>query len=182
MDLRTEKKNLRNHLLKVRDAIAQQQKAIWDAWFCEQLHRKMEATGFDRLHAYWPMGSEPHITPALVDLHQKGVKIYLPKIASKGFMQFVLFDGTATLEQGAFGTKHPAGTAVFDGPAQAILVPGLGFTLQGKRLGYGGGFYDRWLPQQKQAQRWAMAYPFQICAQLPQEPHDVTVSEVWTPG
>lgn len=179
MDLHTEKKWLRTQMLQARDAIAQEQKNQWDNWFCNHLLNRMQALKANSLHAFWPMGSEPQIGPALAQLHQKGVCVYLPKIVGKGQLQFLLFDGAARLETGVFGTMHPANSSVFEGSAKLVLTPGLAFTAQGQRLGYGGGYYDRWLSEHPKAQRWAMAYPFQILEQLPKEPHDEGVNEVW---
>jgi len=176
-----EKENLRLAMLQKRDALPGHQKEIWDAQFCERLLQAAQQQSQKSLHAFWPMGSEPDIRPALEQLHQTGWQIFLPRVLQKGHIEFLLFDGPDHLIQGKFGTKHPASNPPFDGQASWVLVPGLAFTTAGARLGYGGGFYDRWLAHQKKAATFACAYPFQICSTLPTEPHDQTLTTVWLP-
>ena len=61
----------------------------------------------------------------------------------------------------------------------AWIIPGLAFTRGGKRLGYGGGWYDRFLASApKGAVKVGVAYSFQIVDDLPAEPHDVMLSDV----
>lgn len=70
-----------------------------------------------------------------------------------------------------------------DGPLvepAAILVPGLAFDRQGGRLGYGGGFYDRFLTS-RDVPTYALAYGFQLVDAVPTEPHDVKVQAIVTP-
>lgn len=62
----------------------------------------------------------------------------------------------------------------------AILLPGLAFDLQGGRLGYGGGFYDRYLTG-RDVPLYALAYGFQLVDRVPTEPHDVRVHGIVTP-
>lgn len=71
-----------------------------------------------------------------------------------------------------------------DGPRvepAAILLPGLAFDRAGGRLGYGGGFYDRFLSG-RGVPLYALAYDFQLVDAVPMEPHDVRLHGVITPG
>ena len=62
------------------------------------------------------------------------------------------------------------------------IVPGLAFTADGRRLGYGGGWYDRFLSAAApDAIALGVAYPFQLFADLPTEPHDCVLSDVVLP-
>lgn len=63
-----------------------------------------------------------------------------------------------------------------------IIVPGVGFTLSGKRLGYGGGYYDRYLPMCTRARVLALAFPEQIENTLPTDEHDFPIPSVLTNG
>ena len=61
------------------------------------------------------------------------------------------------------------------------IVPGLAFTRDGKRLGYGGGWYDRFLASaRKDALKIGVAHKFQILDNLPYEPHDILLNCVIT--
>ncbi|MBQ8480831.1 MAG: 5-formyltetrahydrofolate cyclo-ligase [Akkermansia sp.] len=63
-----------------------------------------------------------------------------------------------------------------------IIVPGVAFTAQGARLGYGGGYYDTYLPQCPQATLIAAAFPGQILESIPTEAHDLTIPHIITPS
>lgn len=71
----------------------------------------------------------------------------------------------------------------------AVVLPGVGFDRQGGRLGYGGGYYDRFLPRLRPGvPKIAVAYEVQVLPETPREPHDcvltalVTEQGVWRPG
>jgi 5-formyltetrahydrofolate cyclo-ligase len=64
-----------------------------------------------------------------------------------------------------------------------VLVPGVAFDRDGRRLGYGGGYYDRLLPLlSPRAARIAGAFDLQIVARVPAGPHDITVDAIVTPS
>ena len=58
------------------------------------------------------------------------------------------------------------------------IVPGLAFTRSGARLGYGGGYYDRYFSACPHGRRIAVAYPFQILPEIPSGPHDQPIDEI----
>ncbi len=60
-----------------------------------------------------------------------------------------------------------------------IILPGLAFTRCGKRLGYGGGYYDRYLLRAPQAELIALAFAEQLCDDLPTDSHDRRVAHVF---
>lgn len=70
-----------------------------------------------------------------------------------------------------------------DGPEvvpRTVLLPGLAFDRSGGRLGYGGGYYDRFLAKHPDARRIALAYDFQVIDEVPMEAHDLRVERVLT--
>ena len=82
------------------------------------------------------------------------------------------------------GILEPAGAEIV--PPKDVgtwLVPGLAFTRDGKRLGYGGGWYDRLLAEASEdAPKYGIAHAFQILDDLPSEPHDILLSGVVDDG
>ena len=91
--------------------------------------------------------------------------------------------GAADLATGPMGIREPKPDASRCAPPSvgAWLIPGLAFTRDGKRLGYGGGWYDRLLATvAADVPKIGIAYDFQIVADLPTEPHDVRLTDVVT--
>lgn len=75
--------------------------------------------------------------------------------------------------------EPPAGPVVRPEDVRAWLVPGLAFTKDGSRLGYGGGWYDRLLARAaKSAPKIGIAYGFQLVDELPTEPHDIRLTSI----
>ena len=94
--------------------------------------------------------------------------------------ELVRLQDFATLVKGPHGIlEPPAGPAVRPEDVRAWLVPGLAFTKDGGRLGYGGGWYDRLLCRAaKQSPKIGIAYGFQLVDELPTEPHDIRLTSV----
>lgn len=88
------------------------------------------------------------------------------------------------LAPGPFGVPEPRHfEAVAEAALDCILVPGVAFDHQGYRLGFGGGFYDRFLRRVgRRAVRIGLAYDFQLCPTVHPEPHDESVDYVVTEG
>jgi 5-formyltetrahydrofolate cyclo-ligase len=76
-----------------------------------------------------------------------------------------------------FGVREPQGPAVDESLIDLVVVPGLAFTPAGARLGYGGGFYDRFLPLVS-APHVGVCFAEQVLDDLPVEPHDIRVQHV----
>jgi 5-formyltetrahydrofolate cyclo-ligase len=135
--------------------------------------------------AYWPLESRAEIDLRAVirALRSRGTTIGLPVVAagdvSRG-MSFHVFENEDLLEKGPYNLLQPAPNRPVETPGNTIaLVPALAADRTGNRLGYGGGYYDRFL----QANRiFSIAAVLASCLvdSLPAEPHDAKVSAVAT--
>ena len=113
-----------------------------------------------------------------------GHEIALPRFAGGGApMEFARFADPfegEDLEEGPFGLMQPSSEAPSMQPA-VLLVPLVGFTDDGERLGQGGGHYDRWLEAHPETVAIGMAWDCQKCDRLPVEAHDRRLHAVVTP-
>ncbi len=130
------------------------------------------------VHSYLPMGSEVDIWPVIEYLLQAEVTVVTPKSLPKRKLEHLVLKSTNELEEGIFGTRHPAGSQVFDGRYDLIIVPGLAFDHHGNRLGYGAGYYDNFLKDHPEAYKVGVAYPFQVLEKIPVDAHDVRLDEI----
>ena len=64
---------------------------------------------------------------------------------------------------------------VADDKTALVLMPGMAFTKDGKRMGYGGGFYDKFLAAEPDHPTVALCYDFQMVEDLPNEDYDIPV-------
>lgn len=94
-------------------------------------------------------------------------------------MEFVRVQTREELVTGHFGILEPLG-ATWPGEIDTVLVPGLAFDLAGNRLGFGAGYYDRFLDESRPLQVIGVGFDWQVVSQLPAEPHDIAMDWVVT--
>lgn len=115
---------------------------------------------------------------------ERGHELALPRFASRDapmeFARFVDPFNEEDLEVGPFGMLEPS----TDAPAcvpEVLIMPLVGFTGNGERLGQGGGHYDRWLAGHRNVVAIALAWDCQKVDELPLEPHDQPITAIVTP-
>lgn len=111
-------------------------------------------------------------------------KLILPRCAPQGILlPLEVHDLSVDLEPGAWGIREPKLTNGKVEPTviDIIIVPGAGFDLQGNRLGYGGGYYDRFfMLLNPLTPRVALGFECQVISQVPVDKHDVKMSMLIT--
>lgn len=119
--------------------------------------------------AYMPLPGEVDITPLFEHLK----KIFYIPAFDEASGRYRMARLTAELKKGRFGILEPA-VPVFaaEDELDLIVVPGIAFDRAGRRIGRGGGFYDRLLPQYR-AIRAGICFDFQLLEAIPAEEHDV---------
>lgn len=126
--------------------------------------------------AYMPLSGEVDVSPLFQRLEKN---FYIPafdEIAGSYRMARL----TTELRKGRFGIQEPA-VPVFAAADEVdlIIVPGVAFDLAGGRVGRGGGFYDRLLPQYR-AMRIGICFDFQCLENVPVDQHDVRIDRLVT--
>ena len=171
------KAELRKQVLQEMKALPLEQKQFIDQALIERLlhhpfyqEAKVIATYLSFPHEFQ---TQELIEQALKD----GKKVLIPKTYPKGRMDFVVYD-PQQLVKTSFGLLEPQGNLEVVDASQIDLihVPGLVFTTEGYRIGYGGGYYDRYL-EQFSGHTLSTVYPCQIRDFSP-ENHDIPVQEV----
>jgi 5-formyltetrahydrofolate cyclo-ligase len=135
---------------------------------------------------YCSFRNEVDTRPLIVDLHQRGVQVLLPRCrqGTSGMMDFFQVRSGRDLIPGFQGILEPDTQrcpCVAAPKPDLVLVPGVAFDELGFRLGYGGGYYDRFLSRfSLRARSVGLAFDFQVVGRLPSEPWDVPVRWVVT--
>jgi 5-formyltetrahydrofolate cyclo-ligase len=139
----------RTRLRAERDALPVAQRQAVGAAIATHLHHLLQ-TRFDgakgrTLSGYWPIKGEPDLRPLLARLHQAGVIIALPLVETKAApLVFRLWTPETRMVRGDWNIPVPPPDAPVLTPDIA-LAPLVGWTVEGYRLGYGGGYFDRTL-------------------------------------
>ena len=105
----------------------------------------------------------------------EGKTLLLPKTYEMGVMKVFVVEDLKSLEKNSFGLHEPLETK--EQTPDLIIVPAVAFDLKGNRLGFGGGFYDRYL-EGKKISTIGLCYGFQIVENLPKEEHDIPVDRL----
>lgn len=171
------KAELRKQVLHEMKALSQEQKQAMDRALTE---RFLQHPFYQKAKTIATYLSFPHEfqTQELIEQALKDdKKVLIPKTYPKGRMDFVVYD-PQQLVKTSFGLLEPQGDLEVVEPSQIdlILVPGLAFTTEGYRIGYGGGYYDRYL-EHFTGHTLSTVYPCQI-QEFNFENHDIPVQEV----
>ena len=130
--------------------------------------------------AFVGVGGEPDTRGLLRMLLQRGAVILLPRVVGEE-MVAVRYDPQASMQRGAYGIPSPDGPSFDATMIDVVIVPGLAFTRDGRRLGQGGGYYDRYLPLLRDDCRTiGVCFGEQLVDDVPSEDHDRRVERVVT--
>ena len=103
-----------------------------------------------------------------------GKKVYAPKVLSKTDMEFYCIQDEHDLVSGYMGIMEPSDSCEKANTRDGLFImPGLAFDYDFHRIGYGGGFYDRYLSEDNTFIKAALAFDFQLLESIPYEEHDL---------
>lgn len=122
----------------------------WADWLQERAQDGNDGNAGGRLLAYLPFGTELEPGQEL-EVYAAADRLYMPRTGPAGAMDFRRYAPGDPIVPGHYGVPGPSPGApalrLPLGPADLVLVPGLGANAAGARLGRGGGYYDRWREQ-----------------------------------
>ena len=130
------------------------------------------------IYGYLPYNQEVRTVPMLEQALKDGKRVAVPKVYGDE-MKFLYLDDLSQVEKGYAGIPEPiADGPVADDDTALVLMPGLAFDRQGHRIGYGGGFYDKFLAREPEHPTVALCYDFQMLPELETEEFDIPVDTV----
>lgn len=130
------------------------------------------------IYGYLPYNQEVRTIPMLQRALDEGKRVAVPKVYGEE-MRFIYLEDLTQVSKGYAGIPEPIADApVADDKRALVLMPGLAFDPQGHRIGYGGGFYDRFLAREPHHPTLALCYEFQMQAHLDTEEFDIPVDTV----
>lgn len=186
----TGKKRFRTEALAVRDSLTPEQRKDYSCRIMKNLLSLPCYQEADAILTYISFRSEVDTFPLLEQAFADGKAVFAPKVLGKEMAFYRIFSRD-DLTAGYQGIPEPAGGQLFDiwindrmSQRVLICIPGAAFDRSCHRIGYGGGFYDRYLgdtacPQMKYVTT-ALSFNCQIFEEIPWETHDIRPEQIIT--
>ena len=174
------KNAIRKRILSRRDALSAEEIASLSQEVARHFLSSAPYAAASTLALYCSIRSEVATSGIFAAALQDGKRVLYPRTVGRT-LEFVAVESLEELEASRFGICEPRHGEAFPlAKIDLIILPGVAFTDNGIRLGYGLGCYDRALAEGRRPPLLGLAYDFQVVAALPQEEHDVPVDFIVT--
>ena len=177
-----DKKSLRREIGRKKRAMGAEEIEAYSRELAERFCQTPEYRAAKAIYAYLPYNQEVRTWKIIERAWADGKRVAVPKVYGDE-MRFLWIEDFARIAPGGWDIPEPT----FDEPVAEdetalVLMPGLAFDPAGHRVGYGGGFYDKYLEARPSHPLVALCYPFQYFERLDVEAHDIPVNRVICAG
>ena len=178
--MRKQKKEIRKQLKMERENMKPEKVAELSQKICKHILSSDAFQGAQWIFAYYPLENEADVKTVAQAAWSCGKKVAFPKVFGDD-MQYYQVDSFEEFEPGAFGVMEPPENHLADPVGEVlVLVPGVAFDRQGNRMGFGRGYYDRYLAFRPDYHRMGIAYSCQVLEEIPVEETDIPQEMVAT--
>lgn len=175
------KQRLRQTMRTQRNALSPEQVQAYSQLVWQKLDGDANLNTAQVIMGFYSIKNEVDIMPWLIHAKSLGKTILLPRVESMDEMAAVEFTGWEYTQKSKMGIVEPLGVPFPIDNIDAVLVPGLVFDKCGYRLGYGRGYYDRFLPGlKKSAYIYGICYDFQIAENVWPHSLDIPVQKIFS--
>ena len=148
----------------------------------KQIHKKLRKSKIfkdaKKIGAYYPIGSEVLTQDIMQEILSIGKELFLPKVVEDK-MEFRKITDFSCLEKGNFDIMEPKEDCQVDNDLDLLLVPTVGISQDGVRLGYGFGFFDKFLSENK-IETISLVFEKQVIKKIPRSEHDMIMDWILT--
>ena len=167
-----EKKEIRKTILKKRRALDENEVKYLSDMICEKLKSSDIFADAEDLCLYMPINNEVDVPAIAEEARRQGKRLWLPRVDGET-MDFFRYDEDTVLVTGSYDIMEPDSDEMLEPDENTLIImPGAVFSESRDRIGYGGGYYDRYLEKYPQCITAAVCYDFQILESIPSEEHD----------
>ncbi|MCL2320872.1 MAG: 5-formyltetrahydrofolate cyclo-ligase [Oscillospiraceae bacterium] len=180
-----DKKEIRREVISIRENIDIDIKNKNDKLICERLFCDEDFINSKEIFIYLSYNNEVNTYGIIKTSFELCKKVAVPKTVFKDramdFINLNNFNEIDKIPINKIGIKEPLeGEVLYPKETTLVIVPGVAFTLKGERIGYGGGFYDKYLIKYNIKNKIALCYEFQILEEIPVNEEDILVSKIIT--
>ncbi len=172
------KQVLRKQVLDIRKGLSKDEIIERSRQIVLNIISSSEYKNAECIYAYMSVRGEVDVTSLIEAAWRAGKRVAVPKVVDKDLI-FYYIKSFEELDSGSFGIREPkAGLKEASAEDALLIIPGVAFDKSGHRIGYGGGFYDRYLEKHTGHFIIAPAYDFQVKEVIAPEEHDIGVDMV----
>lgn len=178
------KSSIRKRILALRNAISTEELLKMSEAICQRVLRIPVVQTADVVLCYAGYKSEVMTDTLMHELLKQGKKVYLPKVTGDE-MDFYRIHNMSDLAEGFMNIPEPAEHckelfSQSEDSKVVMILPGCAFSKKGTRIGYGKGYYDRYLKRIPCNERIALCYELQLVARIMADEHDIPVTQLVT--
>lgn len=176
-----EKQALRSEMKQKRSCLSADEVREYSQQIIAKLPQLYPVSKAKTIMAFLSIQNEVDLLPFVNRMKEEGRRIILPRVEKDGNMVGVEFTDLQSCKTSSFGIPEPVGEAVPADEIDVVLVPGLVYDGNGFRLGYGKGYYDRFLAKLPvETFKCGICYDFQIVDDVFPHPQDISVHWIVT--
>lgn len=177
--LRLAKNKMRELLVQKRRVMSASDRQMYSQQILDQLEQMTCFLEAKTILLYYPIQNEVDVLP-LVKKYKREKTLLFPVSHRRG-MTVHPYAGNEHMHRGKFGIPEPT-TPAYDGEIDLVIVPAVAFDAKGRRLGRGGGYYDRFIKKLTHTVLVGVGYDFQLVDEVPAVRHDQRVHRIILPS
>ena len=176
------KRELRQQIRTQKRRLSAAELAVMSEDICSKVLALASWQEAGTLLLYYPLPDEVDVRLLIKDAFESGKKVLLPVVKGDE-LELHLYEGEASLKEGAFGIMEPTGPLFAPehyGEIELAIIPGMAFDKEGHRLGRGKGYYDRFLRLLPKTYKIGICFSWQLVDNVPTDEHDILMDQIMT--
>lgn len=170
------KKDIRKKIIAIRKSLNRQDLVIKSSLICKRIIDSDIYNKSKVIYCYSSINNEVLLDELIHDVLSKGKILALPKVIDNDLV-FYKVDDLGKLQSGFYNILEPVDCEIAPAP-DLVITPGVAFTKEGNRLGYGGGYYDRFFAKHPDVYKIGVAFDIQVIDSIPIEEHDFILDKI----
>lgn len=175
-----EKKDIRKEVLEKRMALTKEELVEKSKIICNSFLELPQYKEADLIYIYMDFKNEVMTKQIIEDAWEKKKRVAIPKVVENQIIFYELVKEQEKLKEGYFGIREPKMSQPIMDSEGLMVVPGIAFDKQGYRIGYGKGFYDRYLHANNIKHKISLVFELQMVDKVPNDKYDIPIDMIIT--
>ena len=166
------KRDIRLEVLEKRARMSPEERASKSRAIGDRLMKTGLWADAKTVFLYMSLPGEVETDRLIAEAWSQGKQVAVPKVTEEGLV-FSKLDSFEELSEGSFHVREPREIREISDGRALVIMPGVAFDIKCNRIGYGKGFYDRYLFEHREHPAVALSFDFAVYSKIPSGPHDI---------